>query len=317
MDKLNKIKEYIEKRFKFSQNSDFKSLYNSGIDAYDKKDYEKAISQFKLAIEQENIKPQVYYNLALTYQSMKEYDNAILTYNKFLELNPKDYDGLYNIALTYFNKENYQKAIEFFEKCIEIKKDEDVIKAIVLSYLNNNQMQKALDFAQKIFETTKNGIDLYYMIAKVFENRNTFNKDFTYIDKAIEMYKKIVEKDSKYFDAYLSISICYARKGEWINSVDFCNKALGVNPKSYEANNQMGLVFYCCNEIKDAIKYYETAMKFKPAGEYKIYSNLGYAYEKSGKYEKAIKTFTELVSKFPNCPIKDEIKNHLRILKSL
>lgn len=317
MGKFIKVKEYIDEKFKISKDKSFEAFYNSGVDAYGKQDYEKAIKYFKLATEQENVRPQVYYNLALTYQCMKEYDRAIVTYNKFLESNPLDYDGLYNLALTYYTKENFSKAIEFFEKCVEIKTEEDSVKALVLAYLSNNEIQKAVDFAQKILDTVKNGIDLYYVAAKVFENKNSLNKDFTYIDKAIELYLKIIEKDPKYFDAYLSISICYAKKGEWENSVDFCNKALDVNPKSYEANNQMGLVYYCCNEVKKAVDYYETALNLKPEGDYKIYSNLGYAYEKIGQYDKAVKVFTQLVSKFPQCPAKDEIKNHLRILKTL
>lgn len=317
MGNLNIIKEFIEKKFKHSQNDNFEVLYNTGVDAYGKQDYEKAIKYFKLATEQSDVKPQVYYNLGLTYQCIKEYDRAIVTYNKFLESNPDDYDGLYNIALVYFNKESYTKAIEFFEKCVEIKKDEDAIKALILACLNNNEMQKAIDFADKILEIVPNGIDLYYVIAKVFENKNSLNKDFTYIDKAIELYSNLIKKDPRYFDAYLSLSICYAKKGEWIYSVDFCNKALEVNPKSYEANNQMGLVFYCSNEVKEAISYYETALKLKPEGDYKIYSNLGYAYEKIGQYDKAVKIFTQLVSKFPQFPAKEEIKNHLRVLKTL
>lgn len=317
MSKLNGIKEYIEHKLGLSKDNNFETLYNSGVDAYGKQDYEKAIKYFKLATNQSDVKPQVYYNLGLTYQCMKDYDRAIYTYNKFLESNPQDYDGLYNIALVYFDKENYLKAIEFFEKCVEINKDEDVIKALILAYLNNNEMQRAVDFADKILESVPNGIDLYYIIAKVFENKNSLNKDFKYIDKAIELYLKLLKRDPKYFDAYLSLSICYAKKGEWVLSVDFCNKALEVNPKSYEANNQMGLVFYCSNEVKEAIGYYETALKLKPEGDYKIYSNLGYAYEKIGQYDKAIKIFTQLVSKFHQFPAKDEIKNHLRVLKTL
>lgn len=316
---LNKLKEYIEKNLSGykSDGKNFEFFYNSGIDFYGKQEYEKAIKYFKLAIEQTEVKPQVYYNLGLSYQYMKDYDRAITTYNKFLELNPSDYDGLYNIALVYFMRENFPKAIEFFEKCVALKEDKDSIKALILAYLSNNESKKAVEFAEKILETMENGIDLYYEIAKVFENKNSFNKDFTYVDIAIEMYSKIVEKDPKYFDAYLSISICYAKKGEWGKSVDFCEKALVANPKSYEANNQMGLVYYCCNEIKEAVKYYEVALKLKPEGDYKVYSNLGYAYEKIGQIDKAVKIFTQLVSKFHQCPAKDEIKNHLRILKAL
>lgn len=316
MDKLNKIKNYIENKIDFPKNKTFEGFYNAGVDAYEKQDYENAINYFKLAIEQSNIQPQVYYNLALSHQCLKEYDRAIVAYNKFLEANPADYDGLYNIALIYFNKENYAKSIYYFKKCLEIKNEEDVIKGLVLAYLSNNQIQNAVDFSLNILENHQNGIDLYYALAKIFENKNSFSKDFTLIDKAIEMYLKIIEKDSKYFNAYLSISICYAKKGVLEKSVDYCDKAVELNPQSYEANNQMGLVFYCCNEVQKAVDYYEIALNLKPEGDYKIYSNLAYAYEKNGQYDKAIKLFAQLLEKFPEFPAKDEIKNHLRILKA-
>lgn len=315
MSKLTAIKDYIEDKFLVTKK--FSSFYNKGIDFYGKKDYENAIKNFHEALEQKDVKPQVYYNLALTYQSMKDYDKAIVTYNKFLELNPDDYDGLYNLALVYYTKENYIKAVEFFQKCVEVKKEEDGIKMLIQAYLAQNKMQEALDFANKISQIPENGLKLYYSIAKVFENKNSFSKEFTYIDKALEIYSNIIKKDPSFFEAYLSISICYAKKGEWRESVNYCEKALEANPKSYEANNQMGLVYYCCDEIKEAVKYYEAALKLNPNKDYKIYSNLGYAYEKLGQNGKAAKIFSQLVSKFPQCPAKDEIKNHLRILRSL
>lgn len=315
MSKLTKMKEHIWETI--FRNKGFAFFYNVGIDFYNKKDYENAILNFKLALEKKNIKPQVYYNLALTYQSINDYDRAIVTYSKFLELNPNDYDGLYNLALTYKMKENNFKAIEFFEKCLAIKKDADGVRALTLAYLEQNEMQKAIDFAQEVFEKDINGTDLYYVIAKVFESKNPFGKDFTYIDKAIEMYLKITEKDSKYFDAYLAISICYAKKGELGKSVDFCQNALSVNSKSYEANNQMGLVYYCCEELSDAIKYYERALQINPDNDYKIYSNLGYAYEKIGEKSKSINIFKQMITKFPESPALEEVKKHLRVLKTM
>lgn len=317
MSKLTKIKKYLSDKLKKSNNKSFEGFYNSGVDLYGRQEYEKAINQFKLALEQPDVKPQVYYNLALSYQSMKDYDRAVVNYNKFLELKPDDYEGLYNLALAYFLKEEYSKAIEFFEKSIQIKQEEDGIKSLILAYLNNNEQQKAIDFAEKVLESFKDGANLYYSIAKVFENKNSLNKDFTYIDVAIEMYSQLIKMNLRSFEAYLSTSICYAKKGEWEKSVEFCKKALESNSQSYEANNQMGLVYYCCDEIKKAIEYYEIALKLKPTGDYKIYSNLGYAYEKIAQYDKAVKIFTQLVTKFPKFPAKDEIKNHLRILKKL
>lgn len=312
---LGKIKTFIES--KLNPPKTYEGYYNAGVDAYSRQDYEKAINYFMLATEQEGVRPQVYYNLGLTYQCLKEYDKAISAYNKFLETNPKDYDGLYNIALTYFEKKDYQKAIEYFKKCLEMKNENDVIKALVLAYLSNDEEQAAAQLAQNIFDTRENGLDLYYEIAKIFENKNPSGKDFTLIEIAIDMYLKIIEKDTKYFDAYLSVSICYAKKGEWEDSVEFCKTALKINPESYEANNQMGLVYYCCDEIKKAIIYFETALKLVPEGDYKVYSNLAYAYEKIKQNDKAIDVFTKLLKKFPHSPAKEEIKNHIRVLKTL
>lgn len=317
MDKLSEIKKLLCNKFRLFCVKNFESYYNSGIDAFGRQDYEDAINLFTLALEQDEIKPQVYYNLALTYQCTKDYDRAVATYNKFLELVPNDYDGLYNLALTYFTQENYPKAVEFFEKCVGIRKDKDSINSLILAYLNNNEIQKTIDFSDNILETEQDGTQLYYDIAKTFENKNTFGKDFTLVDIAIGMYLRLIEKDPRHFDSYLAVSICYAKKGLWKESVEFCEKAIKENPKSYEANNQMGLVFYCKNEIKEAIKYYEEALKLKPKGDFKVYSNLAYAYEKIGKYDKAIQLFTQLVGKFPHCPAKDEIKHHMRILKTL
>jgi len=295
----------------------FEYLYNHGIDLYNKKKYDKAITFFKLALKTDDVQPQVHYNLGLSYQCLQDYENAVESYKKFLELRPNDHDGLYNLALTYYTLEIYDKAIELFEKGVEINKDVDGVKALTLAYLSDNQAQKAIDLAHEILNRNEEGIDLIYAISKIFEGKNSINKDFTYIDVAIDLFQKLISIEPKHFKTYLSLSICYAKKGEWENSVHYCEKAIETNPTSFEANNQMGLVYYCCNEIEKSIKYYETALKLKPAGDYKIYSNIAYAYEKNGDVQKAIKIFTQLINKFPKYPARDEVKNHLRILKTL
>lgn len=293
----------------------FEYLYNKGIDCYNKNDFDSAINFFKLAIEKPHPKPQVYYNLGLSYHHIQAYELAVVAYKKFLEFNSKDHDGLYNLALTYFTSCKFDKAVEFFRKCFEIKKDEDTARALTLAYLAQNDEQSALKFADEVFEIPERGIKLLYVVAKVFENKNVSTKEFVFLDIALSLYSKILEKEN-HFESCLATSICYAKKGEWANSVVFCQKAIEINPKSYDANNQMGLVFYCSDKVEEAVKYYENALKLKPVGDYKVYSNLAYAYEKVGEVDKAIKIFTQLVSKFDNYPAKEEIKNHLRVLKN-
>ncbi len=294
----------------------FEFYYNRGIDYFNKKDYEKALLEFKTALEKNNPQPQVYYNLGLTQHYLENYEKAITSYNKFLDVKPEDYDGLYNLALAYYNIENFSKAKELFEKCLTIKKDEEGVKALVLAYLALNEAQKAIELAQKFTEEGFHGKNLAYAIAKTFENKNSFSRESKNVDVAIDLYSSMIAADSENHMLYLSISICFAKKGEWEKSIEFCKKALEKAPASYEVNNQMGLIYYCRNDIDEAVKFYEIALKAKPEGDYKIYSNLAYAYEKLGEKDKSIKIFNSLLKKFPNYPARDEIKNHLRILKN-
>ncbi|HNW26152.1 MAG TPA: tetratricopeptide repeat protein [Candidatus Gastranaerophilaceae bacterium] len=311
---IEKITDIAEKIL--YKNKGFEFYYNRGIDYFNKKKYEKALLEFKTALECQHPQPQVYYNMGLTHHYLGNYEKAVTSYNKFLESKPEDYDGLYNLALAYYNIENYSKAKELFEKCLSIKKDEEGVKALVLAYLSLGESENAVELAQKLSNEGFQGKNLAYAIAKTFENKNSFSRETKNIDTAIDLYQSIILTDSENHNLYLSISICYAKKGDWEKSVEYCKKALEKAPASYEVNNQMGLIYYCRNEVEEAVKFYEIALKAKPEGDYKIYSNLAYAYEKLGEKDKAIKMFNSLLKKFPNYPAKDEIKNHLRILKN-
>ena len=313
MKSLEEIKKSIILRF--IKNNSFEKIYNKGIDFFNKKCYKESLECFKLAADKPDIQPQVFYNMALTYQYLEEYEKAKTIYKKFLNLRPNDYDGLYNLALIYYTENSYEKAITLFEKCIDIKRDEDGIKALTLAYIAKGMDAKATELATTLYNNNA-PIKLYYTIAKVFESRHYINSECNYLDKALKMYYNILVKNPSDFDVLLSMSICYAKMGEWEHSVEYCKKAIAKNENSYDANNQMGLVYYCCNNIDESIKYYEKALKLKPNGDYKIYSNLAYAYEKNGEKKKAILLFKKLVTKFPQCPAIEEIKNHIRILKA-
>lgn len=317
MSKTDLFKSITSKLKKVLYNNrGFEFYYNRGIDYFNKKKYEKALFEFKTALKKNNPQPQVYYNLGLTQYYMGNYEKAAVAYNKFLETNPEDYDGLYNLALAYYNIENFSKAKELFEKCLAVKKDEEGVKALVLAYLSLNEPQKAIELAQRFSTEGFQGKNLVYAIAKIFENKNSFSRESKNLDTAIDLYLSMILTDPENYTLYLSTSICFAKQGNWEKSIEFCKKALEKAPGSYDVNNQMGLIYYCCNDIDEAVKFYETALKIKPEGDYKIYSNLAYAYEKSGEKSKAIKMFKLLLKKFSNYPAKDEIKNHLRILKS-
>ena len=301
-----KIKQIREKM------STFDAYFTKGLELYDAKKYKLAIEFLKIALSQSNAQSFANYNLALTYQQINNNEDALIYYEKFLEHYPKDKSALYNTALIYFDKEDYKEASKYFFKCFEQEQSKENVIALTKCYVQLENISKLNDLIEYIFNSNcKN--DCALEVAKIIENGYAI-KNPEMLDFALDVYSKLLQEDNKNFDAALAISIVYSKKGDWKNAIDYCEKALELNPKSYEANNQMGLTYYCAEEMDSCIYYYEKAFKLNPKTDYKIYSNLAYAYEKIGKIEDAINLFKDLITKFPNCPIKDNIKEHTKKL---
>ncbi len=301
-----KIKQIREKM------STFDAYFTKGLELYEEKKYRLAIEFYKIALSQRNAQEFANYNLALAYQQINEEDEALKYYEKFLEYYPKDKSALYNAALIYFNKEDYKTASKYFFKCFQQEQSKDNVIALTKCYVKNEDYTKLSDLVDYIFNSTcKN--DCAFDLAKAIEEGYAIKKH-ELLDFALDIYIKLLNENNKHFDAALSISLVYAKKGNWKKAIEYCEKALEIDPKSYEANNQMGLTYYCSEEMDSCLYYYEKAFKINSKTDYRIYSNLAYAYEKVGKINKAIELFKELITKFPNCPTKDTIKEHTKIL---
>lgn len=301
-----KIKQIREKM------STFDAYFTKGLELYEAKKYKMAVEFLKIALSQHNAQDFANYNLALAYQQINNDDEALKYYEKFLEHYSKDQSALYNTALIYFNKEDYKNASKYFFKCFEQVQDKDNVIALTKCYVKSEQFSKLEDLVEYIFNSScKN--ECAFEIAKTIE-QNYALKNSEMLNFSLDIYLKLYKEDSKNFDVVLALSLVYAKKGDWKNAIEYCEKALEINPKSYEANNQMGLTYYCAEEMDSCIYYYEKAFKLNPKTDYRIYSNLAYAYEKIGRIEDAINLFKDLITKFPNCPTKDNIKEHTKLL---
>lgn len=291
--------------------STFDAYFTRGGELYNEKKYNLAIEFFKIALKQSNAENYAYYNLALAYQQLDLDDKALENYKTFLEKYPNDQNSLYNVALIHYKKKQYEEAAKYFAESFKYKQDEANIKALAETYMQIGDTEKASELAEYIFNSDCNK-KYALLIAKVFEEQDPITNNFTLTQKAIDIYIKLLEFQPGNFDAALAASVAYSKMGDWENAITYCNLALELKPKSYEANSQMGLILYCSDNMPECIAYYEKTMKIKR--DYKIHLNLAYAYEKAGKLDDAIQLFKETLTKFSNFPQKEEVRKHVRQL---
>lgn len=305
---IEKILTFLDKiKIKKSM---FKSYYKEGLKFYEEKEYELAENLFRLALEQEDAKPYVYYNLGLTYHYLNREDDAIEAYKKLLKAYPSNSAGYYNIAIIYYKRKDYENALEYFYNSFKIKPDEENVKGLAKTYLHLEKLSEILELVDFIFKSNCDK-NYAYIIAKVFETKEYLISDMTYVKHALNIYLKLLKINPNNFEVAMSASLAYSKLGDWKNAIKLCKIALKINPNSFDANNQMGLVYYCSGEMDKSIQYYEKAFELGDDSNEKIYSNLAYAYEKAGQVNDAIEIFNELLEKFPDLTNKSDILEHI------
>lgn len=306
---FERIKIYL--RQLREQMSTFDAYFTRGGELYNEGKYQLAVEFFKIALKQANAESYANYNLALAYQQLNDDKKAIEYYETFLKDYPTDQNSLYNIALIHYKKEEYEEAAKYFAESFKYKQDEANVKALAETYLQLGDIERASELADYIFNSDCNK-KYAMLIAQVFESKDHLAQDFSLTQKALDIYLKLLELQPGNFDAALSASIAYSKMGDWDNAIKYCNYALELKPKSYEANSQMGLVLYCSDNMPESIAFYEKAMQIKK--DYKIYLNLAYAYEKANRLEDAIQLFKETLTRYTSFPQKEEVRKHVRQL---
>lgn len=119
------------------------NIHNNLGDVYGRqKNYEKAVEEFKKAVEINPNYADAYHNLGNTYIEMGKIEEALESYQKAVSINPNLWQSYQNIAAIYFERGNYQKSYEMIKKAAETNPNDPNIQGnlkIIESKLNSTK----------------------------------------------------------------------------------------------------------------------------------------------------------------------------------
>jgi len=95
------------------------------------------------------------------------------------------------------------------------------------------------------------------------------------------------------------IGIAYHQMQQLDNARKSYELAIRLKPDYPEAINNLGTVYYARKSFSRAIRYYQRALKYAPNSA-SIYSNLGTAYFARKKYKEAMETYQTALKLDPN-----------------
>lgn len=158
-------------------------------------------------------------------------DSSINSYKKILEIDSGDYDAKLALANLYYSVQDFEKSLHYYD----------------LIYQNDHSDVEAL-----------NGFGrCYYKLGD--------------LDSSILYFKSAIEYSPSYIQQYFDLAQMYVEKGELDSAKMIYSEVLQKDRTYAEAWSGIGKMCYWQNLPKEALTYYEEAIKLDPENE--VYQN--------------------------------------------
>ena len=264
------------------------SFVNSAVTAYQDENFKDAFIYFEKTLEvkempvfQGEIDTAVIFNTAVTAQRIADYDNAIKYYEKSIALEYGEGDTYSLLADAYKAKGdtlNYiGKLKEGFEK---YPSNQALLSGIINYYLlESENPEEAFKYLEVAREKDPSNPQFYSAEGHLYDK--TGNKD-----KAKEKYKKAIELNPNFFEAYYNLGVLFFNEG-----VELTDKANAITDnKKYEAAKKIA-----DDKFLESLPYIEKAHELQPTdkGIMTTLKNLYYRFKMTDKYEEISKKLEE------------------------
>jgi len=220
----------------------------------DRKHLDKALVEFKAAM---NVRPDdalSHYNLGNFYSARREFDKAIFSYETSLKLRPDLLIAYVNASIAYNITGDNRKAEQSLRKALEIEPDNlaaNLNLGMLLGELGRmEEAEKA--FRRVLKADPKSAVAAYNMGVILAKNR---------IDEAIEWCRKASElrpNEPKY--AY-TLAFCLRQKGDVDGAIRTLHQMIKQKAAYTEAYTLLGQIYEEQRKPRDAIAVYRKALE--------------------------------------------------------
>lgn len=111
----------------------------------------------------------------------------------------------------------------------------------------------------------------------------------------VSLWEDVKKKSPQKSRSYINLCGAYYKKGQPDKALEHCNQALELNPYSFKARNNRGLIYAGKKQFGLALENFNEALKFQP-GAKDVYNNRGNLYVKQKQYDLAIEDFTKVIA---------------------
>ncbi|UCC80316.1 MAG: tetratricopeptide repeat protein [Candidatus Zixiibacteriota bacterium] len=277
----------------------------SGKIAMNGKNYDKAISDFKKALEENPDNGEAHYYLAVCYEEREDYEEMLRHLELAETLYPKkagDMKDLRQEGWTKLFESGRGKAEE--EKWEESREDfllgSRILPSRYEAFSNLGFVWQHLDNNDSAFFYYSRAYEIAPDEMLVLENFANLCYNAGRYDRAHDLYKEILEKDPGHAGAMARLGDIYGEKKEFQTAIGYYNQALDIEQDNCNLWFRLGVLYF--QEIKDndsAINAFGRAVELCPEDK-DAFINLSIALIMGGRFDEAVEKLSGYVVDNPD-----------------
>jgi len=196
-------------------------LYKQGMEAFDKRDYDKAERCFFEILGANPHFADIQNKMGIIYNQTNRLEFAAKAFEAALVINPGYTEASLNLAITYSDLGQYDKAREVFERAAHF----------------TDQTGKS---------TATSGIDPFVRGKLADEHFRLGNMyyDLRLLNESIDEYEKALRLSPNFSDIITNLGIAYRDKGMYDEAIQAFNRAKECNPRYIPARLHLGITYY-------------------------------------------------------------------------
>jgi len=117
-------------------------------------------------------------------------------------------------------------------------------------------------------------------------------KDFS---KAIQAYRKVIELDPTYVEAYNNLGILYQMMGDMDRALGAYQKSTEINPRYEKGYNNLGILLLLSGRYEEASEAFQKALAVN-SNNIESHIHLGVLFKKKGQWQEAIESYQKALA---------------------
>lgn len=217
---------------------------------------------------------------------------ALEDFKKAIALDPKSEEFLLATAEFYARQGKHEQAYEVLQNAHNLDHDSlKVLRPLILEASFAGKSEEVLDEAGQLAAKSEDPQDLYVASSVFVKNAHQ--------DEAVPLLEKYLEKFPDDPRAWVGLGLGYEDLKRFPDAEKAFQRALEADPKSADAEHQLGVLKELSGDSADAKSYYEKAVAIDP-NHLTSLSRLGAIYLQSGDFSHAREVLLRAESLDPN-----------------